>query len=155
MVAGVIIFFIALALLFFIKWGISEYSSNDEELLFSRASAVSDSLLSEGYPGDWQAGSLDLCNESLMRNVTMGIFRDKWTDIISKEKVDKLLQINSTACGYNAIRTSYNIPGDFYIDIPSMGAEIGKKGTGENEIILRRYAVYNASPTLVEIRVWK
>ena len=144
--------FLATLLIFFV-YALNYSSEADDSLdsLFYNADLISSSLLSEGFPNDW--------NESNV--VTIGIISESK---VNNTKLTKLYNMTIDDEGYENTKSILNTRYDFFfnfstsINIDNVSAEgIGRLPEGEpkNLISTSRMTVYDNKPSTFKLVVWE
>ncbi|OYT38086.1 hypothetical protein B6U82_00640 [Candidatus Pacearchaeota archaeon ex4484_31] len=138
----------AAAILLFHSASTKPYS--ETETMLKEAEKLSNILLSEGYPKDWQSVS-----ENEIKIVGLGTGRK---NEISKEKMERLKQLASNNYGLTkellSIRYDYNI--SIVNENKNILSSAGKPLEGvENIIKITRIVIYEKKPALLEIYLIK
>ena len=137
----------AAAILLFHSASTKPYS--ETETMLKEAEKLSNILLSEGYPKDWQSVS-----ENEIKTIGLSTGRK---NEISKEKMERLKQLASNNYGLTkellSIRYDYNI--SIVDENKNILSSAGKPLQAENIIKITRIVIYEKKPALLEIYLIK
>lgn len=154
LIIAVSIFSFALTGFYF--YALNEQGSSEEtiESLLYYAREISNILLSEGYPEDWNSTNV----------IEMGILTDKK---INKTKLEKFYNLTQTESGYAKTKSLFNTAHDYYFFLEEdliFGAVtvegIGKPGitkdtiSASNLVKINRIVVYKNKIMTAELYVW-
>lgn len=104
------------------------------------ADLIAQSLMSEGYPTDWNASSV----------VTIGILSS------GKIDEDKLAEFQGlVANDYEVTRNLFNINNDYYIEITGVDPIGEIPADPESLIKVDRLTIYQDKPVTLSVNVWK
>lgn len=143
------IFFVALMFFYFFAFNTSPEANSNLEDLTIEAETVSDFLLSEGYPTNW--------NYSNVTNI--GLLSE---NKINETKLDNFYQLSTTE--YNATKSMFGIRNNYFISLSEEivlqnGTKIGGIGVNnsqaENLIQITRYIIYNNKPAVLTVQIWR
>ncbi|MBI2452018.1 hypothetical protein HYV50_02985 [Candidatus Pacearchaeota archaeon] len=140
------------AIIFFYLFTYNYPSSGEEtfDILIYEAGLVSDSLLSEGYPVDW--------NETNV--VRIGILSQNKID---SNKLEKFYNLTNTSSGYAKSKSAFNVRNDYFVNLSEPTSVGGVQVTGigrlndgaENLIKRERFTIYNNKPVTMYVYMSK
>ncbi len=153
---AVSIFFIGLVIFFVYSINYPKEGQQEIELLQYESNYISEILLSEGYPPDWNIGNLG----------KIGIVNKGKVNETKLERLYNLANSNLNPSGYEQAKYLFNTKYEFFInfsspiiigdlEIPEGG--IGKNFIGENsENLLKttRITIYQNNPTTMNLFLW-
>lgn len=147
------IFFIGIIIFYTYAINYKNDSQESLKLLDRDADIILASILSEGYPLDWNQGNV----------IQIGILSN---DKINNTKLEKFY--NFTKTDYNRTKSIFNTKYNYYLSFGndmSIGGNIvegfGMNGfdknniDGENIIKKIRYSIYNNNPETIYLYVWE
>jgi len=158
LILGMVIFLFGIFVFFLFSLNYnSSYDSTLDELKY-QGRTVGDSLLSEGFPRDWDKSDF---NSGTLSKI--GIMSN---DSLDESKLKNLSEITSTSLSYNKTKNILNIKDEFYVQFnPAIGSinSIGRVPTNEKNLIsVKRLVAYDSNPTTdyskklveVDIQIW-
>lgn len=156
LLTAVSLFFIGIVLFFMYSINYPKESQETIELLQYESDFISETLLSEGYPADWDENNVG----------KIGIVDDGKINETKLERFYNLANNNLNPSGYLQAKSLFDTDYNFFVNIsvplviggsviPEGG--IGKDFVGEsvsNLIKTTRFTVYQNSPVSVNLYVW-
>ena len=145
----------SMGIIIFYVYSLNNYNETEEEIekLFYDGKLISNLILSEGHPEDWN-------NETVIQ---IGILNN---NKINQTKLEKFYNLSQT--NYQKTKELFSTKYDYYfflennITINSQTVEgIGKPGTSKNNITVQnlikvtRFAIYQDKPTTAYVYIWK
>jgi hypothetical protein len=144
------ILFFTTALIFYFKYSQNINSQNQQyELMMLDAKYISNTLMSEGYPQNWE----ELPTENLSNGFSPGITNKKY--FLNKTKLDSLVGLANT--NYSFIKKSFETPYDFYIALEAKDSNttFGKDYSAAKALMkTTRFLFYNGSIIKMHVYVF-
>ncbi|MEM2121400.1 MAG: hypothetical protein QXU20_01940 [Candidatus Woesearchaeota archaeon] len=135
------ILFFTTALMFYFKYSQNINTQNQEyELMMLDANYISNNLLSDGSPNNWEEIPL----ENLSKEIIFGITNRKY--FLNETKISYLETITNN--NYSLVKQSFETPYDFYIIIEKKDSNItfGKNYANAKTLVkTTRFLFYNGS----------
>src|SRR3989344_2659187 len=146
-IVGSTIFLIAFFIFFLYTLNLSQDKNGNLEQYFYEGNALADDLLSEGYPLNWDVGSVQ----------KIGILSERK---MNKTKLDNFYSL--VIGNYENTRSLFGITKEYYITFSaniSVGGNIiegiGKKPVNPANLVkTSRITIYNNSLVVVDVEIW-
>jgi hypothetical protein len=145
----------SIGIIFFLLYSFNNSNSSKEhyEVIYYEGKSISDKLLSEGYPNDWNSSNV----------LMIGLTTDNKIDQNKLEEFYKISQSN-----YSKTKEMFGTRYDYYVSIENNltinSTEMpgfGKPGVNiteinpENLIKIERVSIYKNKPVVVLIYIWE
>jgi len=152
---GIVLFLVGIIVFFVYSLNQPSEAQDNFEFLFYDGKIIANSLMSSGYPIDWNSGNV----------ITLGISSEKK---INETKLERLYEIIYTEDNYTLTKNLFNTQYDYYffldqnMTINSIEVEgIGKPGVtkdyidARNLIKITRFTIYQNKTVPLYIYIWE